>query len=223
MSARHCTSACWKLCSCFYLSIFSTTSALWWGSARRRDCSTDTNRISRLSRILFADAVSTVAGSLAGTSTVTSYIERSAGVVAGGRTGVTAIATGMLFFAALFVAPWVGVVPTAATAPALIIVGSLMISHTSEIRWSEPLIGIPAFLTMLTIPLTFSIATGLSFGFTAFALLKLARGDFHRKDWLVYALAALFVARFVYLGGVQFIGLFQIVKQRGPRNHGFRL
>jgi AGZA family xanthine/uracil permease-like MFS transporter len=157
--------------------------------------------IPRLNRIFFADALSTIAGSLAGTSTVTSYIESAAGVVAGGRTGVTAIVTGLLFIAALFLAPFIGAVPSAATAPALILVGSLMISHTGEIRWSEPSIAIPAFLTILTIPLTFSIATGLSFGFTAFALLKLARGEFHRKDWLVYLLAAVFIARFFYLGG----------------------
>jgi len=161
-----------------------------------------TGHIPRLNRILFADAAATLAGSIAGTSTVTSYIESAAGVVAGGRTGVTAVVTGLLFIAALFVAPLVGAVPVAATAPALILVGSLMISHTAEIRWSEPSIAIPAFLTILTIPLTFSIATGLSIGFTAFALMKLVRGELHRKDWLVYALAAIFIARLIYLGGL---------------------
>lgn len=161
-----------------------------------------TGHIPRLNRILFADAAATLAGSIAGTSTVTSYIESAAGVVAGGRTGVTAVVTGLLFIAALFVAPLVGAVPVAATAPALILVGSLMISHTAEVRWSEPSMAIPAFLTILTIPLTFSIATGLSIGFTAFALMKLVRGEFHHKDWLVYALAAIFIARFIYLGGL---------------------
>lgn len=162
----------------------------------------EANRIPRLRSILFTDATATIAGSLAGTSTVTSYIESAAGVVAGGRTGVTAIVTGMLFVVALFVAPLVGAVPSAATAPALILVGSLMMSHAAEIRWNEPAVAIPAFLTILTIPLTFSIATGLSFGFTAFALLQLARGQFQRKHWLMYVLAALFVARFIYLGSV---------------------
>ena len=162
----------------------------------------EANRIPRLSRILICDAAATVAGSLAGTSTVTSYIESAAGVAAGGRTGVTAIVTGVLFIAALFVAPLVGAVPSAATAPALILVGALMMAHAAEIRWNEPALAIPAFLTMLTIPLTFSIATGLSFGFTSFALLKLARGEFSRKDWIIYLLAAIFVARFIYLGSV---------------------
>jgi AGZA family xanthine/uracil permease-like MFS transporter len=158
------------------------------------------NRIPRIRRILLADATSTIAGSLAGTSTVVSYIESAAGVVAGGRSGVTAIVTGLLFLAALFVAPLVGAVPSAATAPALIIVGSLMMSQVSEIRWADPVVAIPAFLTLITIPLTFSIANGLAFGFTSYALLKLLRGEFRRDEWLVYVLAALFIARFLYLG-----------------------
>jgi AGZA family xanthine/uracil permease-like MFS transporter len=158
------------------------------------------NHIPRIRRILLADAASTIAGSLAGTSTVVSYIESAAGVVAGGRSGVTAIVTGLLFIAALFLAPLVGAVPAAATAPALIIVGSLMMSQVSEIRWNDPVVAIPAFLTLITIPLTFSIANGLAFGFTSYALLKLLRGEFRRDQWLVYILAALFIARFLYLG-----------------------
>jgi AGZA family xanthine/uracil permease-like MFS transporter len=154
----------------------------------------------RMKRVLIADASATMAGALAGTSTVVSYIESASGVVAGGRSGVTAIVTGLLFVVALFVAPLVGAVPQAATAPALIVVGSLMMSHVGEIPWSNAAVAIPAFLTILTIPLTFSIATGLSFGFTAYALLKLVRGEFRKDDWLVYLLAALFIARFVYLG-----------------------
>jgi AGZA family xanthine/uracil permease-like MFS transporter len=131
---------------------------------------------------------------------VTSYIESAAGVAAGGRSGVTAITTGLLFLIALFVAPVVGAIPTAATAPALIIVGSLMIAHAAEIPWSNPVLSIPAFLTMIAIPLTFSIANGLAFGFTAYTLLKVARGEFRSVNWLVYVLTVLFIARFVYLG-----------------------
>jgi adenine/guanine/hypoxanthine permease len=158
------------------------------------------NHIPRIRRILFADASATIAGSLLGTSTVVSYIESAAGVVAGGRSGVTAIVTGLLFLAALFVAPLLGAIPTAATAPALILVGSMMMSHIGEIAWEDPGIAIPAFLTLITIPLTFSIANGLAFGFTAYALLRLLRGQFRQTHWLVYLLAALFIARFIYLG-----------------------
>jgi len=156
-------------------------------------------RIPRVDRILLADSVATITSSLTGTSTVVSYIESAAGVAAGGRTGVTAIITGLLFIAALFIAPVVGAIPAAATAPALIIVGSLMMHVVSEIDWQDPEAGVPAFLTMMAIPLTFSIANGLAFGFTAYALLKLLRGKWRQVNWLVYALAALFIARFVFL------------------------
>lgn len=170
------------------------------GVAKKAGLFDNANQIPRVRRILLSDATSTIAGSLAGTSTVVSYIESAAGVVAGGRSGVTAIVTGLLFIAALFVAPIVGAVPGAATAPALIIVGSLMMSQVNEIRWSDPIVAIPAFLTLITIPLTFSIANGLAFGFTSYAILKLLKGEFRRDQWLVYVLAALFIARFVYLG-----------------------
>jgi adenine/guanine/hypoxanthine permease len=170
------------------------------GVSKKAGLFDSTNHIPRIRRILLTDASATIAGSLLGTSTVVSYIESAAGVVAGGRSGVTSIVTGLLFLGALFVAPLVGAVPTAATAPALIIVGSLMMSHVGEIRWNDPLMAIPAFLTVVMIPLTFSIATGLSFGFTAYALLRLAAGKARETHWLVFVLAALFIARFVYLG-----------------------
>jgi AGZA family xanthine/uracil permease-like MFS transporter len=159
------------------------------------------NRIPRVNRILFADATATIVGSVAGTSTVVSYIESAAGVAAGGRTGVTAIVTGGLFFLALFVAPAVGAIPAAATAPALIVVGSLMMQVVVEIDWRDPEVSVPAFLTMMTIPLTYSIANGLAFGFCAFTLLKVARGKFAQVHWFVYVLTALFIGRFLYLAG----------------------
>ncbi len=156
--------------------------------------------IPRLNRILFADASSTIFGSLTGTSTVTSYVESTAGVAAGGRSGVTAIVTGLLFLVTIAVAPFVGLVPTAATAPALILVGSMMLATITEIRWHEPLVAIPAFLTLVLIPLTYSIANGLGFGIIAWAVLHLATGNWRRQDWLFYTLAVLFAFRFIYLG-----------------------
>ncbi|WP_293902986.1 NCS2 family permease [Phenylobacterium sp.] len=155
--------------------------------------------IPRLNRILLADATATIVGSLAGTSTVVSYIESASGVSAGGRTGLTAVVVGLLFLATLFVAPWAQVIPAAATAPALILVGAMMMSPLTEIDWEDPVVAIPAFLTLVTIPLTFSIANGLAFGVIAYALLKLAARRVVRNDWLLFALAALFVARFVYM------------------------
>ena len=157
------------------------------------------HRIPRLNRIFFADATATIAGSLTGTSTVVSYIESSAGVAAGGRTGVTAIVTGLLFLVTLFIAPLVGAIPIAATSPALIVVGGLMLSSISDIKWSDPLVAFPAFLTLVTIPLTYSIANGLSFGIVSFALLRIFSGRFRKEEWMLYLLAALFLLRFFYL------------------------
>jgi len=156
--------------------------------------------IPRLNRILFADATATVFGSLTGTSTVTSYVESTAGVAAGGRSGVTAIVTGLLFLGAIVAAPFIGIVPSAATAPALILVGSLMLAAIVEVDWHDPLIAVPAFLTLVLIPFTYSIANGLGFGIIAWAVLHLFAGKLRREDWLLYVLAALFLARFIYLG-----------------------
>jgi AGZA family xanthine/uracil permease-like MFS transporter len=108
--------------------------------------------------------------------------------------------TGLLFGVALFVAPLAGAIPGAATAPALIIVGSMMMTAVTEIKWTEPEIAIPAFLTMLAIPLTYSIANGLAFGFCAHTLIKVLRGRFRRVNWMVYCLTVLFLVRFYYLG-----------------------
>jgi len=160
------------------------------------------HQIPRVNRILLCDASATVVGSLSGTSTVVSYIESAAGVAAGGRTGVTAMVTGALFVVALFVAPVVGAIPAAATAPALIVVGSLMMSVAAEVQWNDPEVAVPAFLTMMTIPLTFSIANGLAFGFTAYTLIKVLRGKYRQVSWFVYFLTALFIARFVYLSRI---------------------
>src|SRR3989344_4887245 len=130
--------------------------------------------IPRLNRILFADAGATVGGSPAGVP-------------------------GLVFLAALFVAPWAQVIPAAATAPALILVGAMMMGPLTEIDWDDPVVAIPAFLTLVTIPLTFSIANGLAFGVIAYAVLKLASRRVAKADWLLFALAALFIARFVYM------------------------
>ncbi|MBS1872092.1 MAG: NCS2 family permease [Acidobacteria bacterium] len=169
------------------------------GVGKKAGLFNEANQIPRMNRILFADASATMASALAGTSTVVSYIESAAGVVAGGRTGVPAIVAGLLFLVALFAAPVAGAIPASATAPALIIVGSLMASHVAEIRWNDPVTGVSAFLIILGIPLTFSIANGLAFGFTIYTLLKTVRGEWRDVGWLMYVLTALFILRFLYL------------------------
>jgi adenine/guanine/hypoxanthine permease len=184
----------------FFVDLFDNLGTLVAVTKRAGLISAD-HSIPRLNRILFTDATATVFGSLTGTSTVTSYVESTAGVAAGGRTGVTAIVTGLLFLVAIFAAPFIGIVPQAATAPALILVGSLMLASVTEIRWHEPLVAVPAFLTLILIPLTYSIANGLGFGIISWAVIHVITGKFRKQDWLLYLLAALFTARFVYLGG----------------------
>jgi len=155
--------------------------------------------VPRLNRILLSDSISMLFGALAGTSPVTSYIESAAGVAVGGRTGLTSIVVGILFLLTLFFAPVVQAIPAFATAPALILVGALMMAALTEVEWTDPSAAIPAFLTVIIIPLTYSIANGLAFGITSYAVLRLIRGQARASDWLVYLLAVLCVARFIYL------------------------
>ncbi len=158
------------------------------------------NRSPRVNQILLTDATATIAGSLLGTTTVTSYIESAAGVAAGGRTGITAIVTGTLFLLTLFAAPLVGAVPSAATAPALVVVGGLMMSGLADIPWDDVCIAFPAFLTLITIPLTYSIANGLGCGIVSWVVIHLLRGRGRQIPPAAYVLAALLVVRFVYIG-----------------------
>lgn len=155
--------------------------------------------IPNLNRMLLTDAIATLVGALSGTSTVTSYIESAAGVQAGGRSGLTAVVVGLLFLCMLWVAPYAQIIPIGATAPALILVGSLMMAPLIEIDWNNIEEALPSFLTLIVIPLSFSIANGLAFGIIAYTALKIAKGKLKKDDWLLCLLAALFIGRFVYL------------------------
>jgi AGZA family xanthine/uracil permease-like MFS transporter len=159
----------------------------------------EAGNIPRLNRILLADSFAAMFGALMGTSTTTSYIESASGVAVGGRTGLTAVVVGLLFLVTFLFAPLVQAIPSAATAPALVLVGAMMLGAVAEIDWKDPAVGIPAFLTLIAIPLTFSIANGLAFGIVSFAAIKLIRREVSRGDWLLLVLAALFVVRFIYL------------------------
>ncbi|MFN7925567.1 MAG: NCS2 family permease [Bryobacteraceae bacterium] len=161
----------------------------------------ENGEIPRANRILLSDAIATMAGALFGTSTVVSYIESTAGLAVGGRSGLTAVVTGALFLLALPLAPLAGAIPAAATAPALILVGAEMASGTAEIPWRNAAIAIPAFVTMLAIPLTFSIANGLAVGFCLYTLIQVGRGAAREVPVTVYAITALFLLRFLYVAG----------------------
>lgn len=167
-------------------------------------------RLPRAGRALLSDAIGTVFGSLAGTSTVTSYIESCAGIEEGGRTGVTSITVGLLFLVSLFFYPLAKMVgggyQTASgnilypiTAPALIVVGSIMTRNIVKIDFSDYTESIPAFLVMLGMPLTFSIADGLAFGFISYPILKILSGRAKEASWLTYVLGAVFLLRYALL------------------------
>jgi adenine/guanine/hypoxanthine permease len=182
-----------------FVDLFDTIGSLM-GLGRQAGYLTADGKMPRVNRALFADAIATIAGSLFGTSTVVTYIESATGVSEGGRTGLTAVVVAVLFLLAVFFSPIAGAIPPIATAPALIIVGALMISAVKTIDWEDLTEGIPAFLTILAMPLTFSIANGLALGFIFYPLLKVLTGRGREASPLVYVLAALFVLRYVYLG-----------------------
>jgi AGZA family xanthine/uracil permease-like MFS transporter len=182
-----------------FVDLFDTIGSLM-GLGRQAGYLTPDGKMPRVNRALFADAIATIAGSIFGTSTVVTYIESATGVSEGGRTGLTAVTVAALFILAAFFSPIAGVIPTIATAPALIIVGALMIGAVTSIKWDDLTEAIPAFLTMLAMPLTFSIANGLALGFIFYPLLKALTGRWREASPLVYALAVLFVLRYVYLG-----------------------
>ena len=156
-------------------------------------------KLPRVNKALTADAVGTTFGAMTGTSTVTSYIESAAGVAEGGRTGLSSVFVGLFFLAALFFTPLVTAIPQYATAPALIIVGALMTKNVTKIKWDDMTEMIPAFLTLIAIPLTYSIANGIAIGFISYPLIKLFTGKGKEVSILVYILALLFVARYVFL------------------------
>src|ERR1700719_2490503 len=156
-------------------------------------------KIPPLGRALQADAVGTVFGALTGTSTVTSYIESAAGVAAGARTGLSNMVVAGLFLAAAFCSPLATAIPGYATAPALILVGALMTESIARVDWKDFTEGLPAFVTILATPLTFSIATGLSLGLISYTLVKVAAGKFREVSVVIWILTALFILRYVYL------------------------
>jgi adenine/guanine/hypoxanthine permease len=157
-------------------------------------------KLPRASRALLADAFGTIFGALTGTSTVTSYIESAAGVAAGARTGLGNLLIAALFLAAMFCAPIVAAVPSYATAPALILVGVLMCGAVAKVKWSDFTDAVPAFLTLIATPLTFSIATGLSMGLLSFTFLKLFTGRHREISVLIWVLSGLFLLRYAFLG-----------------------
>jgi len=180
----------------FFVDFFDTAGTLV-GLSHRAGILDEKGRIPRVGRALLADAIGTIFGAAVGTSTVTSYIESAAGVEEGGRTGLASVVTGGCFLLAILAVPLVGLIPSAAVAPALIIVGILMMGSIYRIDFTEFSEAIPAFLTIIVMPLTFSITNGIAVGFLSYALIKLISGKGKEVHPIMYILAFLFAVFFV--------------------------
>jgi len=166
------------------------------GLLRKAGLMKDEGQPPELGKAFYADSIGTMASAVVGTCTVTSYIESASGVAEGGKTGLTAVTAACLFALALIFAPLVGLVPGYATAPALIIVGALMLSEIVHVNFEDFSESFPVFLTVIGMPLTYSIATGIGLGFIGYTLIKIFTGRFKDIHWMMYIIAALFVVNF---------------------------
>ena len=182
----------------FLVELFDATGTLM-GVARRAGLLVE-GKMDRLNKALLADSGAIVAGSILGTSSTTAYLESASGVQAGGRTGLTALTVAVLFLACLFIAPLAGVVPAYATAPALLFVACLMLADLGDVEWGDSTESIPAAVTALVMPFTFSIAEGIAFGFITYAALKLLTGRAREVRPVVWIIAALFTFKIAYIG-----------------------
>ena len=180
-----------------FVDLFDNTGTLV-GVAHRAGLLGPDGKLPRIGRVFIADSIAAMAGALLGTSTVTSYIESAAGVKAGGRTGLTGVTVAALFLLTLFFAPLAGSVPAYATAPALLFVACLMARGFAELDWEDVTEYAPAVVTALAMPLTFSIANGIAFGFITYAAVKLLSGRFAEAGPSMLALAALFVVKYAF-------------------------
>ncbi|HRL92160.1 MAG TPA: NCS2 family permease [Pseudomonas sp.] len=178
-----------------FVDLFDNTGTLI-GVAKRAGLMSKDGHLPKMDRALIADSTAAMGGSLLGTSTTTSYIESAAGVAAGGRTGLTACVVAVLFLLALFFAPLAGTVPAFATAPALLFVAVLMTSGLAEIDWDDITVAAPVVITALAMPLTFSIANGIAFGFISWVVIKSLAGRWKDLNPALVVLAALFVIKF---------------------------
>ena len=181
-----------------FVDLFDTLGTLI-GCASRADMLDEKGRLPRVKGALLADACGTALGACLGTSTISTYVESSAGIVEGGRTGLTAVTTAIFFLVALFFSPLFLAVPGFATAPALVIVGFLMMQQVAKIPWSDITEAIPSFICIAVMPFAYSIAEGIAFGIISYTLLHVASGKFRNVTWLMYVLTVLFILKYAWL------------------------
>ena len=167
------------------------------GAADKAGYLDENGNLPKLERAMTADAIATSVGSVMGTSTVTTFVESTAGVSAGGRTGLTSVVAGALFALSVFFSPILGLVPSAATAPVLIVVGVMMAGSLKDVAWHDLEEAIPAFMTVICMPLFYSITEGIAFGFISFVVVKLAKGKVKEIRPIMYVIIALFILKYV--------------------------
>lgn len=186
------------LLSFLFVDIFDTLGTLV-GVATKADMLDKEGKLPRIKQALLADAIATSAGAVIGTSTTTTYVESSAGVAAGGRTGLSSVVTGLLFLVSIFFSPIFTAIPGFATAPALIFVGFLMVSSIIKVNFEDMTEAIPAYLCMLTMPLMYSIAEGIAMGVISYVVINLICGKGKKITPLMYILAVLFICKYIFL------------------------
>lgn len=182
-----------------FVDLFDTSGTLI-GAAHQGKLLDQEGKLPRLGKALMADSVATMSGAALGTSTTTSYIESTAGISAGGRTGLTAVVVAVLFLLCLFLSPIASIVPAYATAPALLYVSVLMASGLSHIDWEDITEAAPAAITALMMPLTFSIANGIAIGFITYTAIKLFSGRLNALNISLVLISVLFILKFIFLG-----------------------
>ena len=185
--------------SFLFVDLFDTSGTLV-GVAQKGNLLDENNRLPRLDRALMADSVASMAGAGLGTSTTTSYVESASGISVGGRTGLTAVVVAALFLACLFISPLAGMIPPYATAPALLFVAVLMTHSMVSIDWDDVTEAAPVVIAAISMPLTFSITSGIAFGFISYTGIKLLTGRMKDLNPALYILSALFIAQMAFIG-----------------------
>lgn len=181
-----------------FVELFDSMGTMIGTATKAKICDPATGKFPGLGKAMTVDALGVSFGSLLGTSTITAFVESASGVGAGGRTGLTAVTCGVLFLLSLFFAPLITLVPNCATSPVLILVGALMLDAIKAIDFSDWTEGFPAFLVIILMPFTYSIANGISAGLIAYPLMKLITGRAKEVNWILYVLALLVIIRYVW-------------------------
>ena len=182
----------------FFVDLFDTLGTLI-GVSMKGGFLTKEGKLPRISGALCADSVATSVGAVLGTSTTTTFVESASGVMSGGKTGLTAVASAALFALSVALAPVFLAIPAFATAPALIVVGYMMLSSCADIEWNDPGEAVPAFLAIAAMPFTYSISEGIMFGIISYTVINLLAGRRSRVHWIMYVLTAVFVAKYALM------------------------